>query len=161
MMVDEPTKIWAAGFFDGEGGLSMQRNRTTFELFVTIGNTVKEAVELFHNCWGGYFHLSNKAGEHKSTKNCWQVIFRGDDAYKIILDLLPYIKVKGEQFELAKEYFEKVRDLRSLRSGNRMTGIEQQYCKEVLKMLKRLNDGEGLQDISIPILDTIIIPKLF
>lgn len=159
-MVDEKTKIWAAGFFDGEGGISLHVANGVVDLYATVSNTVKESVELFHELWGGSFHLSVKASKGKHNRDCWQVIFRWDDAYRIICDLLPYVRVKKRQFELAKEYFEKVDDLKRLRR-KRMTGVERQYRKEVQKTMKRLNDGEDLQGISMPTFNDAKIQRLF
>lgn len=176
-MVDEPTKIWAAGFFDGEGGLTINlpaKSNNSYTLHTSINNMVKWVVELFQSNWGGSLHASgNKPGVpykdskkgYVSNRTMWQVIWDENEAYKLIVDLLPYIKVKKRQFEVAKEFIEKVRDLRSLRSGKgyggTQTGIEQQYRKEAYQIMKRLNEGEDLQDVSAPISDTIIIPKLF
>lgn len=177
-MVDEPTKIWAAGFFDGEGGLTInlptKTSPNSYILHTSINNTVKVAVELFQSIWGGSLHTTgNKPGipfkdsrkGYVTNKVMWQVIWDEDEAYELIVDLLPYIRVKKRQFEVAKEFIEKVRNLSSLRSGRgpsgTQTGIEKQYRKEAYQIMKRLNDGENLQDILIPIFDTITIPKLF
>jgi len=175
IMVDEQTKIWAAGFFDGEGGLTINlptKGNNSYILHTSINNTVKESVEIFFLNWGGSLHKEGHgAGTFdkrgiKSNRQAWQVIFDEDEAYRLIIDLLPYVRTKKPQFEFAKEFIEKVKNLRSLRSGRgkgggKQTGIEQQYRKEAYQIMKRLNEGENLQDISMPISNTIIIPKLF
>ena len=136
MTEDERFKIWAAGFFDGEGSVTLfKRGLDSYVLGVKLTSTAKKAVDMFYSAWGGavfpYRRQRIKSGA--LGKQAWQVTYDENEAYQLVLDLLPYVELKRPQFELAKEFIEKVRDLRSLRSGSshKQTNVERVYRKRV------------------------------
>lgn len=159
---------YCAGFFDGEGTVAMgkEKHHHAHALRVVIYNSNKEILDIFQGLWGGSLTCRVKGSltgvKYTARRDVWGLQFAEDQqAYHLITDLLPYIRVKQRQFRLAKEYIEKIRNLRSLRrKGQRYTGIELAYRKEVHTRMKHLNAAdESLgKEPSVTLPE---IPKLF
>ncbi len=153
MEPDEKVKIWAAGFFDGEGSIFIRKHkiagRAYYVLGCALGNTSKDAIDILRSVWAGDIYKIHEPGKQVGsgmTRRRWyQVEWRSDTAYRVLLDLSPYLIVKRAQFVLAKEFMEKTRELRSLRTSGgrwgRQTGIERRYTEEVYKRMHELNRG--------------------
>ena len=126
--------IWAAGFFDGEGSITI--NRPHYALVVGISNSDKSVLEAFRQRYKGYLNRTNKAGDdvlkgkYKHNIDCYQFIFEYDATAAFLYAVLPHLRVKKAQAELALEYIATIKSLASLRGGRRggkrMTGIERQ-----------------------------------
>src|SRR3990167_1671533 len=102
--VTELTKAWIAGFFDGEGCVSIhmqaeRRGRASDSLGLTIqlSNTSLVTLETIRTAYGGRIH--RKKG-YKNRQQCysWQVCGALSDIF--VRAILPYSKVKLPQLEL-------------------------------------------------------------
>lgn len=149
--MDEFT-VWAAGFFDGEGSISI--NRPHYALVVGISSTNKAVLEGFRQRYKGYINRTTKAGRviregsWKSNLDCYQFVFEYDHAYTFLRAILPYVKVKKHQAELAIEYIVTIKNLASLRggrvSGKKMTGVERQARLNFYERLKAMRKDDPL-----------------
>jgi len=156
--------IWAAGFFDGEGSITI--NRPHYALMVAVTGSDKPVLELFRQRYKGYLNRISKAGKvilegkYKSKVDCYQFIFEYDSAVLFLRDILPYLKVKKAQAELALEYIPTIKNLASLRggrlAGRKMTGLERKARIEFYKRLKAIRQGA----IPIPLTEPLTSPQL-
>jgi hypothetical protein len=82
---------WAAGLFEGEGTISINKAHTKHlsTLRCMVGNTDKEIVDFFLQRWGGHWH-EVKASGNKRTAWKWSVA--ATKAAKFIADIVPYLR---------------------------------------------------------------------
>ena len=151
--------IWAAGFFDGEGSISI--NRPSYALVVAVTGSNKSVLEMFRQRYKGYLNRISKAGKiilegkYKSKVDCYQFIFEYDNATVFLRQVLPYLKVKKEQAELALEYIPTIKNLASLRggrlAGKKMTGLERKARINFCKRLKTIREGSSPMPLTEPL----------
>ncbi len=92
-MVDELTKAWAAGLFDGEGsGVIEKRLNNHYQIFVSVCNTDARVLEPFIENWRAVYHGRNDI-----------VWFGRDEAIHFLRDILPYLKSKQDQMLVVLE----------------------------------------------------------
>lgn len=97
---------YLAGFFDGEGcvGIYRSSSRGGFRLLVQITQNVSpSSIVLFQQVqqiWGG--SISTSVSANGTEKLGYQV--GSDKAVKFLSDLLPYLREKREQAEVAIEW---------------------------------------------------------
>ncbi len=84
--------IWAAGFLDGEGCISIIRDRNNFQCLVDAAQVNKPPLEVLRELFGGLLRFAESPrGGHWQ----WRVYARrASDACK---ELLPYLVNKQEQ----------------------------------------------------------------
>ena len=143
--------IWAAGFFDGEGSITIQK-ANGYNLQVNIVGSNLSALNIFKEYWGGKINIMNRIGDeigktgYKVRHTAYQLSFNhGDKETKQLLqDLLPYLVVKKELAELALEYLEGIRQFLRYRPtrgrGIRMSRREIKYREEMWKKFRDLQD---------------------
>lgn len=91
--------IYAAGFFDGEGwvSISTRGKRGQPALRIGAGQLVKAPLELLASLWGGAI-VQDKKGMYR-----WHITSaRADGA---LSELIPFLIVKREQAEIGREYY--------------------------------------------------------
>jgi hypothetical protein len=114
---------WAAGLFEGEGTISINKAHTNHlsTLRCMVGNTDIEVVQFFLQRWGGHWH-EIKASGNKRTAWKWSVA--ATKAAKFIGDIAPYlrterVKVKatlGLEFQAQKSVCYKTRRSKEYRA---------------------------------------------
>jgi|SRR5215831_4650272 len=90
-------KIWAAGFFDGEGCISLgkpQGRATGYRLVVKVAQKVDPPLKRLQRNFGGSLWEDKRYGSWQ-----WQVC--GDTASAFLLEILPYLIVKQKQAQVA------------------------------------------------------------
>jgi len=100
-------RAWAAGFFDGEGYISV-RNRTTnttkqkcIDVELVVSNTSEASIIRLQSLFGGYIqHFSPKK---INLKPFWRWTGTPNIARIFLKATLPYLVVKKEQAEMALE----------------------------------------------------------
>ncbi len=97
-MASETELAWAAGFFDGEGSVSVvrrsPRGRYWYPL-VQVGNRERSPIERFKEIVGaGFIYTRHQDGFHM-----WGAASR--KAEKVLLQIIPYLVNKRKQAELA------------------------------------------------------------
>lgn len=105
---------WAylSGIIDGEGcvyavesksGRSIKRPSISpnFRIHLTVTNTSEHLIGWITGRFKGYVCVTHKVGQHKATRTCWRVEWRGEKAEIVLRGCLPYLTVKKYQAELA------------------------------------------------------------
>lgn len=98
---------WMAGFFDGEGSISINvrksrpRRPEFIQVVITITNCCREAVESFSAKFGGSITVS-KRRKGWSTAYRWRRV--GKSALEVLLEIEPHLVVKKEQARLAIKF---------------------------------------------------------
>lgn len=96
--------IYMAGFFDGEGYVGiLKRTRKTWntEYFIqiSIGQKDGATMDWIVNNFGGHLHRVKRDGTFY-----W--IISNKDGYKFLKQIIPYLKYKKPQADLAIEFYE-------------------------------------------------------
>jgi hypothetical protein len=139
---------WAylAGFFDGEGCIVIQSGISGFQkslshrLQISIGNTYKPVMDWIKK----EIRLGSLYGQggKKQKKVCWNWYCRGNQAAFILRNLLPYLKVKRAQAELA---FQFLTEREILKIGRRLGVSSAEIAKRewFKKSISALNQGKS------------------
>ena len=112
--------IWAAGFFDGEGCISLSKcYKDNYLLRVTVAQRIIEPLQLLQALFGGQICVHDGRGNKNSLRRTtgWQWYVTGNRAKLPLESLQPHLKIKAREAELALEYL----DLRPGRSSGRYT----------------------------------------
>lgn len=104
VVADDPEEGYIAGFIDGEGCISVSKRTggksgVRFQMSVRISNTNKEVLKWMQSIVGGsiYEHRSKDA----SRKTSYELCVLSDAAVNLLISIMPHIKVKKRQAELA------------------------------------------------------------
>ncbi|MBA7665098.1 hypothetical protein ES703_73164 [subsurface metagenome] len=151
---------YEAGFFDGEGSITIQRAqppRQAFKLYVAITSNNWEQIELYQH-WGGRLYTyetgirqHGETGIRKTRARSYALFFERDEAEVLLKDLLPFLRLKHKQAEVALEFIEAYRRLSPLRvkTGRRgrppYTGQELKLYQELYDKMRGLNLGEDIK----------------
>ena len=116
-MVTPSDLLYIAGFFDGEGSISIGRrgreNYRWLQLNMTITNTDRAVLEMIRATFGvGCIGLKDsglKTREKLSrlaygTRDCFELIWTGRQAESVLRELYPYLRVKKGQAEIALRF---------------------------------------------------------
>jgi len=98
---------YAAGFFDGEGCVTMMtvgKNRE-MKLRVQIANTEEMILRALQASFGGAVNMRSDK-RHPNRKACGQLVFCGGDAERFLRSIQPHVRVKKGQVVLALEFLE-------------------------------------------------------
>lgn len=97
---------YAAGLIDGEGCIGIFKSNAkshhpTYSARVDVGMTTKAATVLqsLRREYGGTISRSREATERWAEAQCWSV--SGSAAAKMLSRIAPYLRMKGEQAEVA------------------------------------------------------------
>lgn len=101
-------KAYFAGLFDGEGCIHISVHPPHGEgknvyhcLQVIISNTDVDIINYLHATFGGYVHLLSPRPRHR---HCYEWVLRSRRARLFLECLLPFLRIKKEQAELAIEF---------------------------------------------------------
>jgi len=107
---------WIAGFFDGEGHVSigMQKHYKTGKLYgrknILLGQSGPEGLAILkevQTMCGGQLYLHMKAGEGKATKDAWKLYWRAKEGRKFLEQITPYLRLKQKAALEALEYIKR------------------------------------------------------
>ena len=93
---------YLAGLFDGEGTISLGRRGRGVGLKVMVEMTDREGVDAFAQCFGGKTKIL--ARRTKGRRIIYRWTATGQSASGPLRRLLPYLRVKHEQAQVALEY---------------------------------------------------------
>jgi len=102
IVIDELTKAWAAGIFDGEGSALIERTgEHSYQICVAVATTDSKISKPIMTCWGGHHRKTrdlNKWGKegHSVFKIDYSVYFSEKEAYRFLIDILPYVRTKQD-----------------------------------------------------------------
>jgi hypothetical protein len=97
---DRELAIWAAGFFDGEGCVSIVRTCVTARhpgyhgLYVVVANGRRDVLDLFCTRWDGRVNVDHPATQRWRAGFTWRVY--GATAAQFLADIAPFVLVKRE-----------------------------------------------------------------
>lgn len=100
--------IYYAGFFDGEGCVSLCKKKGnsykrgySYQLVVTIANTNKNILEPLHKEHGGYYQrVENKSTPQGRDIYVWRILC--DKGLRFLKDIYPFVRMKKRQIEIAE-----------------------------------------------------------
>lgn len=96
---------YLAGFFDGEGSVYLVHEHTdNYQLFISVSSIDKWILEWFVLAFGGKVNRQYRAKGNR--KESWQWRMVDCKAEVVLRALLPYLKLKKPQAELALEFRE-------------------------------------------------------
>ncbi len=139
---------YAAGFFDGEGSITVHlywpksSDLPTPHVRVAISNYIKLPIFMIKARWGGSTHIGKG--------DVWGLDLNGADARKFLQDVYPYLIVKREAAAAALELYDHIDDpkmrirlakkiMDATRKGYRATRTEATY-KTICKYVEMLDD---------------------
>lgn len=134
--------IWMAGFFDGEGSVSIHqpRSENRIRLSIRVCNTVEEALWVFVKRYGGRISSIDRNPQSKRMYR-WGCPPRNH--VRLLKDLLPFLIIKKERVKLALRFRETVRKMNSKLQelGERRSISSEVWSKRIdlLGEMKRLN----------------------
>jgi len=111
MDMNEADLIYIAGFFDGEGSITIHINGRRYSprgvspnhtLQVSVGNTDSLIPSWIYSLYGG--SLTHRLPDNKRCKRVTQWTIRCSGALKFLEDIYPYLKMKRPQAEIAMNY---------------------------------------------------------
>lgn len=130
---------YIAGFIDGEGCICVHRRgkvgekeKSIYAFIVTIANTDKSVIQYLHSVLGGCIANNNKRNGHKT---CYVLHLNPRKAYKLLKKLLPYLRVKKKQAELAI----KLGDIITNKKHGRLTNEDVMERELIRQEMQRLN----------------------
>jgi hypothetical protein len=103
-MISETLKAWAAGIFDGEGTIMINKAGNSFTVLVCVVNNSKAMLDLIWDNW------ALKGCPEPYSSLCWRqtrriylnggrsevITFSYQDAKNLLTDILPYLVIKKE-----------------------------------------------------------------
>jgi len=102
--------VWCAGFFDGEGSVSIPRgNRagvsgiaaSQYWLQVTITQNRREPLEAIRARFGGRVTRMSQPKDKKMSRPIWRWIADADKGVAFLLAVRPHLRVKGGTVDIA------------------------------------------------------------
>ncbi|HEX6826171.1 MAG TPA: LAGLIDADG family homing endonuclease [Nitrospiraceae bacterium] len=136
---------WAAGFFDGEGCVSIssavERGKyRRYQLSVIIAQKVREPLDVFVSLFGGSVTALKV---HGSTY--FQYKTTGFNAWSILQSLLPYLTVKREVAEVGMQ-FQEVLESTLPKKGTKRTESQNTQMELLYQQAKYLNQRNSQKD---------------
>jgi hypothetical protein len=107
---------YAAGFFDGEGCISISKNGA---VDIRVTNTAKNVLVKLQNIFGG--SITDRT--QKANKTQYAYSFYGENAIEFIKLIKPYLIDKAPQAEAILEYYELRNEIKSVR----IPGVKGQF----------------------------------
>jgi len=141
----EIQKSYLAGFIDGEGCIFIKRrneNSTWLQLMLVISqkdiNLLKELKFLIdEKC---YLRLPSK------NYTAGNLCYTSGQAYRILKQIYPYLKLKKEQAKIGIEFYEKYKIIpipagrkKPIWQSNSKLWEEREICYHTIKALKKVN----------------------
>lgn len=110
----DPYVIWCAGFFDGEGSISIPRaNRKTGSgiltknqmwLQINITQNQKPPLLSIKELFGGRVVICHQPASKKLLRPIWRWVADGPTAAKFLIAVRPYLRIKGVAADIALRF---------------------------------------------------------
>lgn len=129
-MADTKESIYFAGFFDGEGSVAIYPRKYVVSLTNTDIRPLVRAQEL----WGG--GLSRQRVDLAGVQVIWRWQIYGQKATPFLIDIRPFVLIKGEQVDI---FLAVLKVIPTARGARRMPGVAALVTEsaERLRLLKR------------------------
>lgn len=106
--VPEVTKAWAAGFWEGEGSITIAKRaskryplRPVYRLRVKAGQRKVEPLQILYDNWGGSLRPRRARESFDWSISC-------NMAIKFLRDIYPYLKFRHDQVDTGLELYNHV-----------------------------------------------------
>lgn len=143
------TPEWLAGFFDGEGSVSVARHGASFNIIINITNRNWEVIaSLTSKFESSTLQLKKETIEVK-RKDCFVIQWRGRSAKPILLFMLPHLRLKYKRALLALEIIKSIEDSEYRRSLSQETIIQRE---RLASLIAEANDSKLEDNIKLPII---------
>ena len=102
-------KVWAAGFMDGEGTITIkrvkQRGYIYHQPYITCAQTLKgnSALKILKDIFGGSLYIYRQKGQRIDTVQ-WTIVSK--DAMNCAKTLYPYLVLKKKQAEIIMRFYD-------------------------------------------------------
>lgn len=124
---------WAAGFFDGEGCIYLDKKRqhnsdgVAYQLAISITQKSRRPLARMHEMFGGLLRKDEKRGMYH-----WRLT--GPSASNALALMLPHMSLKDEQARLAVEF----QNTKYMRGSTRLTSEEIEYRERIFLRLREM-----------------------
>lgn len=133
--------IYIAGFFDGEGSITIHHNfqpsprgkSPNHTLQVSIGNTDRTVLDSIHAAFGGSFSV--RPGQKKNHREVFQWGARCRGALKFLKAIRPYLRMKCAQADVAIAYQER----KTMQGPQRLSPAVIMWREEQRHLIRQLN----------------------
>lgn len=134
--LSEVEKAYLAGILDGEGCITVSKGKYDNRVVqVYVAMCDKQAIDLFHDSFGGcIFYLVQK---NPKWTNSWRWSIKSQRAKLVLLELMPYLRVKRRQAETALELIGSFTHI-----GGRATIAQRENQQRLHERIKSLNQRE-------------------
>lgn len=130
---------YAAGFFDGEGCISIANNGS---VDVRITNTSKEVLLKLESIFGG--SITNRA--QKVNKTQYAYSFYGENAINFLKILKPYLIEKSPQVDTILEYYELRKEMKVVRIPGQKGAFANPDREILIKVFKEILTEQKLME---------------
>jgi hypothetical protein len=138
-MLTDAQKVYAAGFFDGEGSIQITPPRKSkgFSLHVSVAQSESTTLEWLCTLWGG------SVGQHgRPGVSVWRIHTAA--AGRFLADIEPYLRIKRQQAQLAIAF------QNGQRIGRRLNSQYIAECEALRQQLRALHGNIGRRAAVIP-----------
>jgi len=142
-MITDSDKIYAAGFFDGEGCVRVLKQRGTrmtspqYVINAGMTNLNRGILDFLRDKFGGDIQERNRANRWRT---CYELRLSPGNAIPFFKAILPYLKVKQSQVELALELHKIIeKSLRAKGQGAKTPAFETEAKEQLYQKIKLLN----------------------
>lgn len=128
MLIDETDKAWSAGFFDGEGSITIFETKpnangyTRFGIRMSVTQVNVKPLEKLYKMYGGSIHGKKYRQRNPKWQKCFYWTAYGNELLKFLIDIEPYLIVKKKQVNIGIIFLE--RRSGYLRGGRQLSGEE-------------------------------------
>lgn len=148
--IDNTILAYVAGLLDGEGsiGISLKKKGTVYirkkgytrktdkySLHIQIGNTNRKVIEWLKDIFGGQFQIV----KHKDCRGekffAWHLYT--NKAYNLLNCILPYMKIKRKQCELAVEFQKEIIKFKGCKHIPKLSLSKRKTIKEYISFLNK------------------------
>jgi LAGLIDADG DNA endonuclease family protein len=131
-MIDKITPGWLAGFFDGEGCVSIGNNCGCINIHVSITQSNLLILEAIASKFGGGPYVQDK----RYRKIAYSLQWGGKASQRVLEYIKDHVIIKKDRVDLALEFLSGVG-----KTGQRVTGSENTRRKELGAKIRQLNDA--------------------
>lgn len=139
-MSEQTQYAWAAGFFDGEGCVSLHnQDRSTCVRIILVQKDIRP-LENFKAIFDCYEKLSVVTRRNR-TNHYYRLVISGSRAADVLTKMLPYLTLKRAVAEVALDLQSRVESQGGYSKWNRMSDDELAIRKSLVDKVKWLNSG--------------------
>lgn len=138
-MANDPIDLaWAAGFIDGEGCIGVYGrtdNRGSYALRLSVAQVDPRPLLVLQSMFGGRIRQTKPRGSKSRPASVWEL--HNWEARDAITAILPYLRGKQEQAELALKFQERIHHGLTGRPY-RLTDEEREVREDMARQLKEM-----------------------